>query len=415
MNALLRGTLSSIGGKARAEGAWWRAGGAWRGSDGTFYAEARWRKHRLLLGDYNIRQGQGLAFWSGFSMSSLSTVDAFIRRTSGVSPAWSYHSSGLYRGAVYEYDGVHWRGFVSGSLSGQFAAHADWLGRRGQAGLTLGWNGGLCVSADTRWNWHGADLCGEIAYRNQSVAALAAFRRGVGPIKLALQGRIIPSRFSGKKNGEYALSAGSSYQSQQRRALEGRTGFGSSVPIHQASLTVDAALLPLPSAGTPDRLQIRAYALWQWQFSSAWGLELRLTERYRNYERPRTDFRVDLHFGSGPWQGTGRLEAVRCEGWGFLNYWEGGFKRENAWGCFLRLTGFWADAWNDRIYCYERDAPGTFSVPAYSGRGGAVSLVGSWKHRFWKITLKAYLRAAWMVRVDRQPTPTLNLQLHADY
>ena len=40
-----------------------------------------------------------------------------------------------------------------------------------------------------------------------------------------------------------------------------------------------------------------------------------------------------------------------------------------------------ADNWNDRIYCYERDAPGSFNIPAYYGRGWAASLVGRLKLR----------------------------------
>lgn len=415
VHTLVRGTLSSIGGKARAQGEYWRAGGAWRGSDGTFYAEGTWRGHRLLLGHFNLRLGQGLTYWSGFSMSSLSTIDAFIRRTPGASPVWSYSSSSVYLGGVYEYTSTHWRGLAFGSISGNFGAHADWLGRNGQAGLTVGWNGQLCVSADTRWNWRGADLCAEIAWKNGSVGALAAFRKPIGPLKLALQGRVIPSRFSGKKNGEYALATGLSFQSEQWKSLAGKTGFGNSVPEHKASLTLDASLLPIPSTGTPNRLQVRAHALWQWQFASAWSLELRLTERYRNYEHPRTDLRADLRFANGPWLATTRLEGVHCQEFGFLNYWEGGYKKEEHFAVYLRLTGFLIDAWDDRIYCYERDAPGSFSVPAFSGRGGMVSLTGSWKHHFKRITLKAYLRGSWMVRKDRTPTPGLNLQLHCDW
>ena len=404
--ALVRGTLSTVGGKARAQGEYWRAGGAWRGSDGTFYAEGSWRGHRLLLGHYNLRLGQGLAYWSGFSLSSLSTVDAFIRRTPGASPVWSYNSSSVYLGGVYEYTSAYWRALAFGSLSGSFGAHADWLGRKGQAGLTVSWDGQPCLSADTRWNWRGADLCAEIAWKNGSLGGLAVFRKSIGPLKVALQGRVLPSRFSNKKNGEYALATGLSFQS---------SNYINSVPEHKASLTLDASLLPIPSTGTRDRLQVRGYALWQWQFATAWSVELRLTERYRNYERPRTDLRADLRYASGPWLATTRLEGVHCQQFGFLNYWEGGYKQEEKFAVYLRLTGFIIDAWDDRIYCYERDAPGAFSIPAYSGRGGMISLVGSWKHRFRRLTLKAYFRGSWMVRKDRTPTPGLNLQLHCDW
>lgn len=418
-SALVRGTLTSIGGKVRASGNWWRVGGAWRGKDGTFYGEASFRGHTLLVGDFNARYGQGLAFWSGFSMSSLSTVDAFIRRSPGISPVWSYTSASVHRGAVYSYTAAHWQVAAFGTLSGLVGTHGAWKGRYGSAGATLSYNfargaeAPLTVSVDTKWNWRGADWAGEIAYRNGSVAGLAAFRRPIGPVKFTVQGRVVPSRFSLKKNGEYGLAVGGAFASEGWGSLAGKSGFGSSVPRHQASLTADASLLPIPSV-EPSRFQLRVYAGWQWQVASAWALDVRFTERYRNYERPRHAFRVDGKFGVGPWSAVSRVEVVQCEKLGFLNYWEGGYKDEGTWSAYFRLTGFVIDQWNDRIYVYERDAPGNFSVPAYSGRGGAVSLMGGWKHRFRWITLKAYLRGSWMVRVGRPPTPALALQLHCD-
>ena len=427
--SLFRGTLTGLGGKLRGSGSGWRAGAAWRSSgwpfgrspDGTFYAEGSWRGQRVIAGDYNLRFGQGLAFWSGFSMSSLSTVEAFIRRTTGLSPVWSYSSASVYRGAAYEYSAEHWRGYVFGAVPGFFGGHADWLGRYGQAGLTMGWQkgAGFSFSADTRWNLRGADVAAEIGLRNGSPAGMASFRRGFGRFKAAFQGRVIPSRYSGKRYGEYALATGISFQSDRWRSLQGKSGFGSGVPVHKASLTLDAALLPIPGSD-PRRLQIRAYGGWQWQFSSAWSLDLRVTERYRNYENPRTDLRADIKFLSGPWKAAARVEGVHCEQFGFLNYWEGGWAPDVASGgwtsvsAFLRFTGFVIDRWNDRIYVYERDAPGNFSVPAYSGRGGSVSLVAAWKHRPGRCTLKAYLRATWTVRIGRTPSPSFSLQCHLD-
>ena len=35
---------------------------------------------------------------------------------------------------------------------------------------------------------------------------------------------------------------------------------------------------------------------------------------------------------------------------------------------------FRIDEWNDRIYVYQQDAPGTFNVPAFYGRGWNLSL-----------------------------------------
>ena len=109
--------------------------------------------------------------------------------------------------------------------------------------------------------------------------------------------------------------------------------------------------------------------------------------------------------------------------WGFLTYVEGGRKNESS-ALYLRVTGFSIPVWDARIYCYERDAPGTFSVPAYNGRGIAFSAVGSLKLRPFRnlsqrhplrfFSLKGNLRAACQLRTDQRPSYTLALQLLAD-
>ena len=414
--ALVRTTLKNVGVKAKVTGDHWRIGGAWRSPDWTAHAEADTRFGRLVLGDFNVRYGEGLAQWSGFSMESLSTVDAFIRRSSGIAPVWSYNSSSVHRGAAYENGGRHWRASAWGTLDKVFGTHAEYLGRWGHAGGTLGWtpSEGISASLESRCNLRGIDGSAEVAYRNQAFAGKASARWKVGDKgKLAAQMRVLPSKFSGKKNGEYALAAGYSLQADRWVGLAGRSGFGSSVPLYKLSITLDAALVPLAGVD-PRRLQVRAYGNWDWQLASAWSLALRLTERFRNYENPRTDLRLDTKFAIGPWLSVLRFEAVRCEAWGLLTYLEGGYKNE-VLSAYLRVAAFEIDQWDDRIYCYERDAPGTFSVPAYYGRGLSASLVAGYKLRLGRFVLKAYLRGGYMVRVAREPTPTLNFQLQGAY
>ena len=411
MDALVRTTLKQVGVKAKVSGENWRIGGAWRKPDWTAHAEADTRWGRVVAGDFNVRYGEGLAQWSGFAMESLSTVDAFIKRSSGISPVWSYSSSSVHRGLAYELGGRHWRASAWGTLKKNFGARGEYLGRRGHIGATLAWTPeGLSASLDMRINRKGADYSAEAAWQNKSIAGKASLRAKAGERgKWALQGRIVPSQFSGKKNGEYALAAGYSLQSGRWQPLAGKTGFGSSVPSYKLSITLDAALLPVGGVD-PRRLQIRAYGNWDWQLAPAWALSLRLTERYRNYEDPRSDLRIDLKYANGPWLGVLRGEAVRCKSWGLLSYLEGGFKNEKL-SSYLRFSAFRIPEWADRIYCYERDAPGTFSVPAYSGTGISASLVAGYKLRLGRVTLKANLRGAYMLRVAKENTPTLNFQL----
>ena len=55
--------------------------------------------------------------------------------------------------------------------------------------------------------------------------------------------------------------------------------------------------------------------------------------------------------------------------------------------CYLRGGIFKVDHWDDRIYVYERDAPGSFSVPARYGRGWNASAYAAWhigrRHSLW--------------------------------
>jgi hypothetical protein len=81
---------------------------------------------------------------------------------------------------------------------------------------------------------------------------------------------------------------------------------------------------------------------------------------------------------------------VKSDRIGFLFYLEAGMKREKV-SAYFRQGCFFIDEWGDRIYAYERDAPGSFSVPAYYGRGIWTALTGSW--RFIKKG-RIYIRAA---------------------
>jgi hypothetical protein len=71
-----------------------------------------------------------------------------------------------------------------------------------------------------------------------------------------------------------------------------------------------------------------------------------------------------------------RINALRCVGTGFVTYIEEGRKTESM-SIYLRQGVFFVDDWEDRIYVYERDAPGSFNVPAMYGKGWFVSTVAS--------------------------------------
>ena len=53
----------------------------------ALYGRRGWK---LVAGDFNARFGQGLIMWSGFSMSGFSSVAAFRKNATGVSPTGSF-------------------------------------------------------------------------------------------------------------------------------------------------------------------------------------------------------------------------------------------------------------------------------------------------------------------------------------
>ena len=420
---LVRATEKNIGTKLKAEGNWWQMSGAARsrawGSkdyDWTASAEVENGRWSVLIGDFNVRYGQGLGIWSGFSMSSLSTVDAFIKRPTGVRPVCSFTPS-EHRGAAAQYHLGRYSIAAFADLRGKAGVHASYVSLRTQIGLTALPDK---LSADFAINYKGIDLVGEVATSfagltgEPMLAGVLATKFKIKDIKLTLQTRAIPSRFSGKKNGEYGLAAGAMWKSPRWQQLKGKEGFGSSVSKHALSLTADASLLPVPQKD-PGRKQFRIYGLWQWQMSGTTALETKFTGRYRTWEASRSDLRLDLKYTYGQWLGTTRIEGDYCAGPGVLGYLEIGNKGPDCWAAYFRIGAFGTSGWSSRIYCYERDAPGTFTVPAYSGRGLTASLYGTCKCRIGPhLHAKLCLRGAYVLKKGIKPSPSLHLQIQLD-
>ena len=395
-SAVVRATLKDVGAKYRLAAGNVEAAGAWKGGNGTFYGLYRLPKGKILVGDYNVRYGQGLAFWSAFQLAGLATLDAFSKRANGIAPSWSFNGAGTFRGLAWDYTGRRVQWALFGALDGTVGAHAGWLGRNGQAGLTATRER---VSLDGRLGLRGVDLFGEAAWNGKSPAGILG---GLFPMgerwKGALQVRAVPSAYSGKKNGDYGAAAGVAFLSDSR--------------AWKASLTVDAALVPRPAADT-GRRQAKATGLLSWTATENWLFESRLVFRWRNYESSRADIRADATWNRGVWTVKGRLNGVRDGGFGLLGYLEGGWKPPGGFA-WIRLTAHATSGWQSRIYVYERDAPGNFTAPAYYGTGWSAMAYAGWKKRFRKTSLKLYLRGSYRWQKEKPGVAGLKIQLQAD-
>lgn len=101
----------------------------------------------------------------------------------------------------------------------------------------------------------------------------------------------------------------------------------------------------------------------------------------------RLDIRGMVTATCGPWILAGRYDAVLGRGFAWNWYVELGWKPSEAFSVYGRGGIFKVDDWDDRIYVYERDAPGSFTVPARYGRGWDAALYAAWRparrHTLW--------------------------------
>lgn len=356
---------------------------------------------RLIIGDFNAHFGQGLALWSGFSLSGAGTVDSFCKRASGISPSWSFGAMN-YRGTAASFAFGRWtvtgvaafpglRAAMEKARSGITilpAANIAWLGRKGQFSVT-GYAHGkedAKVSADARWHHNGFDLYGEA-----SLDAVTGALSGISGLiwspkwqhRYAAMVRTYPKTYTSGQAG--AIRAGSKVTDE--------TGATLGIQLKRFSLTADAAWFP-SRAGS----QLKFIGQSSVPLTEKLELIPRMSLRIKD-SSIRADMRTDFRWSSGPWTVITRTDLLRCRDWAWLQYLECGFRQEKV-SVWLRTSVFRIDNWDDRIHVYERDAPGSFNVPAYHGRGVAASAVCGWK---WA-KQKLHLRASWVHYASDKPS-----------
>lgn len=381
------------------------------------------RGTRLILGDFAARFGQGLALWSSYSMSGFPSVSAFSRNASGFAPTGSF--SPALRGVAADLPLGRWN--VGGALAYDSAVpvpvvHASYSGRRGQFGVQALRKEGTVVSADGTIGLGHWTVFGESALSSRLVKENGFLIRrtrlagmaGVSwapayRLKFSALARYYPSDF-------YSPYAGAPRSASKVSDEEGLS-FGAQ--WRKAEITLDAARHP--AKGTRHFKGILSVAP---EFSTG-GLNvcpsLRLTERFRPEDKIpwRHELRSDVKLSCGAFSASCRAHLVKCRNTGVLVYAEPGMaipasgESKLRFSAFLRGTLFRAESWDDRIYCYERDLPGAFTVPAYYGRGWSISVLAGLNYARQRLTLRAsVLRQA----VDSRPdTSEIKLQYQIDF
>ena len=334
----------------------------------------------LIAGDFNARFGQGLMSWSGFSLSGLSSISAFYKRPSGLSPSFSYSATGL-RGAATELE--LGRFTLSAALAlprrkGKAAtalASASWYGLRAQAGLNAmrSAEGVYGLSADFRFNTGKTDVFGEAAWDSGSrrvSGLLGAVRNIEYDIKVA--GRAMHQK-------DMASAAIGAQYRQAFASLEGT--LKKDVGIIKYLVTVPLSL------------------------SEEMTSTFRLKGKLEKENGATNAFRVTVDWARGNWKARALTDLGKGAVLTGLIYLEPGYVTDK-FSIYARATLFASDDWNQRIYIYERDAPGNFNMKAYYGRGWATSVFAGWKIKKQRVHLRASLTDS--NRITR-------LELHGQY
>ncbi len=380
------------------------------------------RGGKIVVGYFNARFGQGLALWNGLSFSGLTSASAFMKRPSGISASSSFTGGYAFRGVAGDFrtgclriSGMTAFSMEDGSLAFLPALNMSVYFRKGRLSMThytdvavsgpSTWIPDMKTSIDFASCINGTDVFAEVAYDWASVrlAGLGGVSAGLGEdARIAAMLRYYPSEYSSSRSAgarsttecsnEYAASVAADISAGRWMTVNGSSGFGSSVRRNIGRVSLDCAYFPVRKSDDPRRsMQIKAQAEWEVMVSGSFRLSARISERIRTWDEPfRTDVRTDLSYISEHLTASLRLNALQCVGTGFLSYMEGGYRNDRL-SVHVRQGIFRIDSWQDRIYAYERDAPGSFNVPAYYGRGVWTALMINWRFARWG---RMYIRAA---------------------
>ena len=369
---------------------------------------------RLIAGDFNARLGQGLLLWSGFSTGGFPTADAFVRRAGGFSPTGSF--SPAMRGVAVEYPKGAW--CFRAALGPFPLVSVSRTGRSAEFGLHLVNYSASGPAASSDWKAAAGRVLffgeGAVA-RGEDGRAVYAFTGGLqfSPayrVRAVLSARYYPSEYVWNRSG--AVRAGSKVYDEK--------GLAAGIQWKWLCATVDAVR---QDARSKEQIKsiVRAktdITLAGCFVSPSLQWTRRLSET-RGRESARDEFRTDIRVQCGDFLTTLRGDVVSGKGSGLLFYLEPGYKSRQdtsgtALSLFARGTVFDIGNWDDRIYAWARDVPGTFTVPAYYGRGRELAVYAGVSMKRGRRRNALWLRASFL-RYGKGQTRTPHDEVRLQY
>lgn len=301
---------------------------------------------KFIAGHFNARFGQGLVSWTGFRLKSFSSISAFSLSGSGLSPTSAA--------------GAEMCGLASSASLGKTEINLGWsyLSKElifnvnhNSKSLSCGITANLeSASADFRWSLPSLAVFGEYAihFSKGPAAVTGAIWTPKYGLSLALTGRYYATshcEYSGIAVGigTNALMSSIDFSKNEykgKKKMKYLLEWKSPSPLGNSGLTPKARLSV--SGSFPDQKKIK------------------------------TELRLDLNYSKAPFQLNVRADASYMEHLGLLGYCEAAYISKPL-KTYLKFILFDIKDWDGRIYCYERNAPGNFTIPAYYGKGYAVS------------------------------------------
>ena len=364
----------------------------------VIYGKRPWK---AVLGDFNARFGQGLLQWSGFSMSGFPSAGSFSRNASGFSGTGSFSPS--HRGLALDYSGRRFLLGCGATADGSLLGCTAYLGGSGSIGLNAiheaGRNG---LSVDWKKGFGHFSTFGEAAWADGAAALAGATWAPEYKTSASILLRYYSPSYS-------AAGAGAVRSSTKVRD---EAGIAAGFARNWLNCTVDMALHP-----EKRRLRKKNYQQFKsvvnaspsfewgrWQFSPAirWTERMQLSPAGDAYSEVwRHDFRLDLNLSRNGLQSRLRLNPVKNgdSRTGILAYLEAGYKTPSdstrlRLSIFGRYTLCNTPNWASRIYSYERDLPGCFTVPAWYGKKKGLSLIVGLSYQGLRCRQRLYLRAS---------------------
>lgn len=396
----------------------------------------------LVAGDYSLRFGQGVILWNSFSYSGISSPSSIIKYGGRILPYTSSSENGAYNGlalcldigkflqtslffsasrldakvkgdafyslpedllhsggdaiaaknALTEYLAGGNLGFRYKNLKIGFTAIGykyDKKDRRRRSYYNnhLVYDGWWCnFSLDFLYSYKGMRCFGEFALdRKGSFGGLAGI---LSPISSAVEMAFLCRYYDPAFIAVHSGSISSSSRANNELAFSAVFKW---TPVRRLNVNANLSYIYYPHS----RFGVRSPSdRWRTGADMDWnvfaGHSVFLGCRYENDRgkdisrfKVRLSYVYDSHAGVSF---TSRFETVIVPESrpSFLNYEEVVYKNVSGRFSFaLRTTLFLADDWNTRIYCYERDVPQSFSVPAYYGRGTGIYAVATYKPAHW--------------------------------